>query len=569
MLPIPEFAQAVYVPLVARNESAGIMIIADNGQRQLSEIDLLEILAANLGVALENAHLYQNAMETAEQLKEIDRLKSQFLANMSHELRTPLNSIIGFSRVILKGIDGPLTEMQHTDLQAVFDSGQHLLGLINDILDISKIQAGKMELAFEPTDLREIIRGVMSTAVALVKNTPIELRQNLPDDLPIVRADPRRIRQVLLNLVGNAAKFTEAGHIEVSAAATASEVLVTVSDTGIGIPEDKLEGIFEEFSQVDGSSTRRAGGSGLGLSISRHFLEMHGGRIWVESAVGLGSVFSFALPTDGPDPDGAIQTGVESRPQAVEDEETPILCVDDDQGVILLFERYLSQLGYRVVGLTDSAAVVETARRIRPFAIILDVLLPHQDGWSVISDLKSNPETHDIPVIICSIINERDRGLSLGAVDYLQKPILEEDLISVLQRLEVTDGDHRILIVDDSSRDRDLVRRFLRSQGHYDVTEAKSGEEALASINDFPPDLIILDLMMPDVDGFAVIEWLRSSELTRSIPTIIVTAKELTVEESEALSSKTTVLLQKGSFHQQKLLAAVGAALRRPDKEPQ
>jgi len=342
-----------------------------------------------------------------------------------------------------------------------------------------------------------------------------------------------------------------------------------VSDTGIGIPEDKLEGIFEEFSQVDGSSTRRAGGSGLGLSISRHFLEMHGGRIWVESAVGLGSVFSFALPTDGPGPNDTIEPEIESHPQPVEDEDTPILCVDDDQGVILLFERYLSQLGYRVVGLTDSASVVETARRIRPFAIILDVLLPHKDGWSVISDLKSNPDTQDIPVIICSIINERDRGLSLGAVDYLQKPILEDDLISVLQRLEATDGGHRILIVDDSSQDRDLIQRFLRSQGHYEVTEAKSGEEALASINDFPPDLIILDLMMPDVDGFAVIEWLRSSDLTRSIPTIIVTAKELTGEESDALSNKTTVVLQKGSFHQQKLLAAVGAALRTPDKEAQ
>ncbi len=563
----------IYVPLLSRDRLLGVLVVALMDDDPPGIADFVEVVGANLSVALENARLYQEAIHTAERLKEMDRLKSQFLANMSHELRTPLNSIIGFSRVILKGIDGPLTDMQRTDLQAVYDSGQHLLGLINDILDISKIQAGKMELSFEDTDLRDIIKGVMSTAIALVKDKPIELQQVVAPDLPIVRADSRRIRQVLLNLVGNAAKFTEEGFIRIEATYNKEEnrVLLAVADSGIGIPPDKIDTIFEEFTQVDGSSTRRAGGTGLGLSISRHFVEMHGGRIWVESTLGEGSTFYVELPVEGPPPPGEEPEEPKKKKKAsptvaeppVEAGRKLVLCVDDDAGVITLFRRYLGKHGYQVVGITDSTAVLERARQLQPFAITLDVLMPDADGWTVMQELKSDPATRHIPVIVCSIVSEKDKGLSMGASDYLIKPILEDDLVRALERLDRTAETHLVLVVDDNDDDRALLRRLIENLDGYEVIEAAGGEEAILLVKERHPDIITLDLMMPEIDGFAVLESIKADPETRSIPIIVVTAKDLTPEEREKLNQGVEALLQKGLFRQQELLADVAAALDR------
>jgi len=490
---------------------------------------------------------------------------------MSHELRTPLNSIIGFSRVILKGIDGPITDQQRQDLEAIFNSGQHLLGLINDILDISKIEAGKMELSFEPTDLQEIIRGVMSTAIALVKDKPIELQQSVPADLPTIIADSRRVRQVLLNLVSNAAKFTDQGFIRVEARVEGDFVTISVSDSGIGIPPEKLPHIFEAFTQVDASPSRKYGGTGLGLTISKSFVELHGGRIWVESEVGKGSRFTFTLPIQGPS-----QVRAEAGPKAEEalpPEEAPppvpetparvVLCVDDDEGVITLFRRYLDKQGYRVVGLTDPSRVVEEARRIRPFAITLDVMMPGKDGWQVIQELKADPETRDIPVVMCTIVSEKGRGLSLGAADYLVKPILEQDLISALDRLDREEGRHRVLVVDDQPDDRSLLRRIIETQEGYEVMEAASGQEAILLVHQRRPHIIILDLLMPEMDGFAVLEALKANESTRTIPIIVVTAKELTERDRQVLNNRIEALIQKGVLHREELLEDVAAALRK------
>jgi len=576
----------VYVPLVVRDQVLGMLALAQPEGHLTEEMDFIEIVGANLSVALENAWLYQDAVETTEKLKEMDRLKSQFLANMSHELRTPLNSIIGFSRVILKGIDGPLTDMQRTDLQAIHESGKHLLNLINDILDISKIQAGKMELSFEDVDVHEIIKGVMSTAIALVKDKNIELQQSIPPDLPTIRGDARRIRQMLLNLVGNAAKFTKEGFIRVEAHSTGSgqaqagpaEVVISVVDSGLGIPEKRLGAIFEEFTQVDGSSTRSTGGTGLGLSITRQFVEMHGGRIWVKSIPDVGSTFTVALPVEGPsEPSeeaeeedglpGDWVTGKKEQPEPVtlnlESGQRLVLCVDDDEGVIRLFRRYLGKQGYRIVGLTDGTTVVEQARQLKPFAITLDVMMPDKDGWHVIQELKADPETHDIPVIMCTIVGEKEHGLSLGACDYLVKPILEDDLVMALKRLDEKEGHQRVLVVDDQPEDRKLLRRIIESQEGYEVVEASSGQEAIRLIRQIRPHIIILDLMMPQVDGFAVLESVKADKSTRSIPIIVVTAKELTQEERDLLNRRVESLLKKGIFEQQELLADVAAALER------
>ncbi len=397
------------------------------------DFNLLQAAVTTAAAALQIARLYSLQRETAERLQEVDRLKSQFLANMSHELRTPLNSIIGFSRVILKGIDGPVNDLQQQDLSSIYNSGQHLLGLINDILDLSRIEAGKMELAFDEVHLPEIFEGVLATARGLIKDRPIELVQAVDAALPTVRADATRMRQVLLNLLANAAKFTEQGQITLGAHTGVADdgrpqVEIWVSDTGQGIPAQEMPKLFERFSQVDGSPTRKAGGTGLGLNISRHLVELHGGRIWAESSgvPGEGATFRLCLPAFQPEPK------VESAPLGAH---PLILVVEDDQGLFALYRRYLEAHGYRLAGVDQSGEAVARAAELKPAAILLDVFMPNLDGWQVLTDLKQHPETRQIPVIMCTITDERERALRLGAADYLMKPILETDLTRALHRL--------------------------------------------------------------------------------------------------------------------------------------
>ncbi len=563
-----DLEELLVLPVLIRDEVLGVLVLGQqHGHPAIDENEtaFLRNAAVNIGVALENAQLYQEAQETAEKLKEVDRLKSEFLANMSHELRTPLNSIIGFSRVILKGIDGPITDLQKTDLEAIYQSGRHLLELINDILDQSKIEAGKMEYTFEPTDLMEIIRGVMSTSIALVKDKPIELQQQLSETLPTIIADSRRIRQVLLNLVGNAAKFTEQGFISLSAWADEEWVTIAVQDSGVGIPKDRYDAVFTPFEQVDSSSSRRFGGTGLGLPVSKRFVEAHGGSIWFESEMGVGSTFYVKLPIAGPPAEKPAEEERPVRAPRLEGEDSKgllVLTVDDDAGVITLFRRYLSKQGYRVVGLTRGDRVVEEAKRLKPYAITLDILMPDRSGWEVIRDLKSDPLTRDIPVIVCSIVAERDKGLSMGVADYLVKPILEQDLLSALARLSHDPSKTHVLVVDDNLDDRNLLERILADAG-YTIATASDGVEAIADLALSPPDLVVLDLMMPDVDGFAVLENMKARPETRDIPVIVVTAKELSADERADLTARVQALLQKGLFDQERLLGDVAAALAR------
>ncbi len=482
------------------------------------DISVLLILADQIAVGIDNARSYEITQQAVEDIREADRLKSQFLANMSHELRTPLNSIIGFSRVILKGIDGPINELQKQDLSAIYNAGQHLLGLINDVLDLSKIEAGKMELAFEDNiNLGEIIRGVMSTTVGLVKDKPVELKQVVDANIPLLRIDPMKIRQVLLNLLSNAAKFTEEGSITAKAELKSSsdgvpEVLISIIDTGAGIaPEDQAK-LFQPFSQVDGSLTRKTGGSGLGLSISHHLIRLHGGRIGLRSKIGKGSKFYFTLPlvgptepvelddsiqpelpdldffqdnggipdqnaidqeevesaleettpldaaspVDAPDPEKQSSEGADSstidaewslmEPPVEPAAEPPpgmglVLAIDRDPQVIDFYRRYLSNHGYTVIAVTELEQVVTVAQGIFPSVITLDITMVSDkesktgslDGWQILQELKSTPLTKNIPVIICSMIDEREKAMEMGAAAYLLKPVLEFDLANALK----------------------------------------------------------------------------------------------------------------------------------------
>lgn len=525
-----------------------------------TDIDVLQTLADQIAIAIDNARSYELAQQAINEMRELDRLKSQFLANMSHELRTPLNSIIGFSRVILKGIDGPISELQEQDLNAIYNSGQHLLRLINDILDLSKIDAGKMELAFDDVNLVDLLQSVVPTASGLLKDKPIQLLQNYAPDLPIVRADSMRLRQILLNLLSNAAKFTEQGSITIEANIQAGpgnqpEVIVKVIDTGAGIALEDQKKLFQPFSQVDASPTRKTGGTGLGLSISKRLVELHGGRIDVQSEVGKGSTFFFTLP---------LPKVKETRPR-VEGQrgDRLILAVDDDSQVINLYERYLQPQGYQVIGCTDPNQAIERVCQLKPFAITLDIMMPGKDGWTVLAELKNNPETRDFPVIVCSILEEEEKGFSLGAADYLVKPILEEDLLKALSRLNAEGNIQNVLVIDDDPADLRLMDKILKEKSNYQTVLAQGGVEGWDQITHNPPNAVILDLFMPNMDGFSILEKLRTTPSLRDIPVIVVSGVDLSSEQKKQLSDFGQMLLQKGSLNETELLTQLDRALKR------
>jgi len=523
------------------------------------DIGVLLALADQVAVAIDNARSYELAQQAINEMRELDRLKSQFLANMSHELRTPLNSIIGFSRVIIKGIDGPVTDLQEQDLSAIYNSGQHLLRLINDILDLSKIDAGKMELAFDDVNIAELLQSVVPTVSGLLKDKPVVLAQNIAPNIPIVRADAMRLRQVMINLLSNAAKFTDEGSITISAAVEARangqpEVVIRVTDTGPGIAPEDWNKLFQPFSQVDASPTRKTGGTGLGLSISRRLVELHGGLIDVTSEVGKGSTFYFTLP---------LPKVAEARTkQDGRREEKIILAIDDDSQVISLYERFLQPQGYQIIPLTDPTQAVERANQLKPYAITLDVMMPGRDGWTVLQELKNDPGTRDIPIIVCSILEEDEKGFSMGASDYLVKPILEEDLLNALDRLNGADDIHDVLVIDDDEEDSRLMERILQ-QGQYNPVLAHGGPQGWEILSNKPPQAVILDLFMPDLDGFTILEKLRTTPGLCDIPVIVVSGAELTGDQQKQLAEFGQNLLRKGSLSEHELLSSLDKALKR------
>lgn len=549
------------IPLRIGNRIIGVIHIQATEQNVFTEdeISVLQTLADQVAVAIDNARSFELSQQAVMEMREIDRLKSQFLANMSHELRTPLNSIIGFSRVILKGIDGPVTELQKQDLTAIYNSGQHLLGLINDVLDLAKIEAGKMELAFDEVNMADVTSSVMSTMSGLVKDRPVQLKRIVEPHLPTVRADAIRIRQVMINLLSNASKFTDEGDILVEVVTAPgptgrNEVMVSVTDTGPGISKEDQAKLFQAFSQVDDSPTRKTGGTGLGLSICQELINMHGGRIWVESEVGQGSTFHFTLPL--------FHKESEASPAA--NGNKIILSIDDDPQVIGLYERYLHPQGYQVVPLTDPTRAVERVRQLKPFAVTLDIMMPGIDGWQVLDSLKADPETRNIPVIVCSIIEDLEKGFNLGASDYLVKPILEDDIVNALDRLNADGSIREVLVVDDNPDDLRLIGKILNDDGRYKAILAeggRSGWNIISSGN--PPHAVIIDLFMPEMNGFQILENMQSDKTLRDIPVIVISGLEVTPEQKTQLKEFGQRLLSKGSFSEKELLTSIQRALER------
>jgi signal transduction histidine kinase/CheY-like chemotaxis protein len=511
----------------------------------------VELEAANMELQAANA-----------KIREADRLKSEFLANMSHELRTPMNAIIGFTRLVRRKSADLLPLKQIENLEKVETSANQLLRLINDILDLSKIEAGKMGVSVMPFHLAPLVDTCFATVEPMVKEGKVRLLKEVPDDLPEVLSDQDKLKQIIINLLSNALKFTEQGEVKLTAELENASLRITVSDTGIGIPSDALGYIFDEFRQADGSSTRKYGGTGLGLSITKKLAHLLGGTVGVQSTVGKGSTFTVTVPLSKKDEE---ESPVPVRPveETLISVETKgkkiLLAIDDDPNVLILLKQNLEDEGYYVVGALNAEEGSRKAREIHPFAITLDILMPQKDGWGVLSDLKGDPATRDIPIIVLSIMENKELGVSLGAFDYLLKPFDKEVLMAVLQRIPGLPA-KRVLVVDDEPAAVDLLTQILLDEG-YQVKGAYSGEEALRVLDASPQDIILLDLLMPGMDGIEVIQRVKANPEWRDVPIIVVTAKDLTDSDRAFLEQSVDRIMQKSGLASESLMKEVQSLL--------
>jgi CheY-like chemotaxis protein len=482
---------------------------------------------------------------------------------MSHELRTPLNAIIGYSEMLIEDADEMGYSSIVPDVKKIQAAGSHLLDLINNILDLSKIEAGKMDLFYEAFDIPDMVEGVLATVKPLITKNNNALEVEYAPDANRMVADLVKVRQTLLNLLSNAAKFTENGTVQLKIMRGRFDntdwITFRVTDTGIGMSPEQIEHLFREFTQADNSTTRKYGGTGLGLAISRRFCQMMNGDILVESEVGKGTTFIVHLPADVPERQAQQQAREKletTEIQALAGEST-ILVIDDEPSVRELVARYLTKAGFHVHTASSGAEGLRLAEQIRPNAITLDVLMPEMDGWAVLSALKAHPTLADTPVIMLTITDNRSMGFSLGATDYLTKPIDRARLVELLHKYTLAGpASGSILVVEDHDDTRQMVRRALEKEG-WKVAEASDGRVGLAKLKESQPDLILLDLMMPGMDGFQFMTEMRKNIAWQRIPVIVVTAKSLTAADRQHLNGYVERILQKGAYNREALLREV------------
>jgi signal transduction histidine kinase/DNA-binding response OmpR family regulator len=490
--------------------------------------------------------------------------KSQFLASMSHELRTPLNAIIGYSEMLAEDAQDMGFETATQDLEKIMASGRHLLSLINDVLDLSKIEAGKMEIYVETFVLKPLLDEVASTIAPLVSknDNTLVLTFDIGDDE--IETDKTKLRQNLFNLLSNAAKFTEKGQIELSVSRFKKDDTAffrfAVRDEGIGMTPEQCQKLFQAFVQADQSTTRNFGGTGLGLAIAQQFTRMMGGQITVESEQGVGSVFAFEIPAHFLPAIDAHEGKAEATDKASLGR---VLIVDDEEQARSAVAEIVRQEGYEVLMAVNAEMGLEMARSHAPDAIILDVIMPERDGWSMLKEMKSDPDLCETPVILATIVADREMGLAFGAVEHLTKPVDANLLVSTLNAIAGA-RDREVLIVDDDVATRNLFRRILVREGWH-VREASDGKKALAQLDAKRPTLMLLDIMMPNVDGFDVLKSVRSNEALSDLPVIVVTSKDLTREEMDWLKSHAGDVIRKGETGRSDLVAALKRHLKEFD----
>ncbi len=551
---------------------------------------LLFITLASMLHARATEEIFTQQLDIARQLdlaradaEQANRAKSAFLANMSHELRTPLNAILGYSEMLAEEHEDD--EFTVKDLNRIHASGTHLLTLINDVLDLSKIEAGKMDLLIEPFDFEEFIEHISSTVMPLIASKQNQLVCQIDPSCGSVATDRTKLRQVILNIISNAAKFTEQGTITLSARRTSRDgrrlLEVAITDTGIGMNEEQLSRIFQEFEQADKSTTKEYGGTGLGLALCQRICQMLEGEIVATSQPGVGSTFTFTITTEhsetpqdvaaelahlGRSPEAHLDSLLEA---SIPIEEASLLIIDDDPDSHELLRRSLSKEGFTLLSASSGKQGFELiAQGQHVDVILLDILMPGESGWQVLHRLKNDPLTQQIPVVLMSVIDEQQRGLALGASDYVIKPVNRERLLESIGKLTQLDPNtHQVkaLIVEDDSDTREILSRMLHTE-HWETTTANNGLEALETLERFSPDVILLDLMMPQMDGFQVLGHLRADPRHQHIPVVIVTAKVLTNEEHDFLRQGAAHVLQKGEMNHRMLIEHTKQALAEKQK---
>jgi GAF domain-containing protein/DNA-binding response OmpR family regulator len=654
------------VPLLREGRVLGALVVSRKatGEFPAEIVALLETFAAQSALAIENARLFEEVQSQGRELEIASEHKSEFLANMSHELRTPLNAILSYSQLLREEAEDAGQDELIPDLQKIHGAGQQLLQLINDILDLSKIEAGKMDLYLESFDVAALVRDAVTVIRPLAERNGNTLVVACPDDIGSMYADQVKVRQALLNLLSNASKFTQQGTIELrvaphpptpimptmgpptptapasgrggadgsllpapahgggggaggaggaggggvpaarpydaadgvpdhgrgespirppaplaphAASHPAPVVTFAVADTGIGMTEEQLGRLFEAFSQADSSTTRRFGGTGLGLAITRHFCRLMGGDVTVESEYGAGSTFTITLPAEVAQSEvRAASDDVAASSLATPDTQDPapntpvVLVIDDDRAVRELMQRFLRGEGMRIVAAASGEEGLRLARELKPAAITLDVMMPGMDGWMVLSALKADPELADIPVMMLTIVEDRSLGYALGAADYLTKPIDRARLVAALRRYCHDRDACTALVVEDDPATRESVRRALEQDG-WTVDEAEHGQAALARLAARLPGVILLDLMMPVMDGFELVAELRTRPAWRDVPIVVMTAKDLTEEDRRRLNGSVRAIVQKAGSSRDSFLAEVrdllAASIRRQRPE--
>ncbi len=567
------FRARLAVPLVREDQIVGALVVRRRAPGPFSPelTALLQTFATQSVVAIHNARLFREIEDKSHQLAVASQHKSQFLANMSHELRTPMNAIIGVGEMLLEDARALGRDDEIEPLERILRAARHLLALINDILDLSKIEAGKMMLYPESFAVAPLVEEVAGTVRSLAEKNGNALEVECGSDVGTMRADLTRVRQALLNLASNAVKFTEKGRVRITARRVrdgAGEAIVfEVADTGIGMTPEQVARLFQDFTQADASTTRRYGGTGLGLAISRRFCRMMGGDITVESAPGRGSTFTIRLPA-AVEAAWIQRTGVEAtaaRPRAAAREARLVLVIDDDPTVRELMSRYLEREGFAVLTAASGVEGLARAREHHPRAITLDVMMPDLDGWDVLAALKGDPTLADIPVILVTIVDERQRGYALGAAEYMVKPIDRERLASLLLSLCGSPG--HVLVVDDDDHARSVLRKALAGEG-FEVDEAPHGRAALAWLARNRPDAIVLDLVMPEMDGFELVDELRRRPEWRDIPVVVVTAMDLSDADRRRLNGAVERVISKSGQSAADLLRGLGAALAECVRRP-
>ena len=543
-------------------------LIAEQRKRiqALSREELIsEIQQKNRELERHSAELEVTVAQRTEELKQAmeaaeaaSQAKSGFLANMSHELRTPMNAIIGYSEMLMEDAEDEGNEEAAGDLKKIHGAATHLLSLINDVLDLAKIESGRMDLYLECFEVPKMVKDVVATIDTLVKKNGNRLNVDMDESIGAMRADVTKVRQGLFNLLSNAAKFTHEGDIGLVVTSERVDdrdwIRMSVSDSGIGIPPGKIDHVFEEFSQADETTTRDYGGTGLGLPISRRFCRMMGGDITVESVVGEGSTFTMRLPLDVEA--ATREAEVDAQPAVVPEPgaEPLVLVVDDDPNALDLLGRTLQEAGMRVVTASSGQEAVNLARTLHPAAITLDVLMPGRDGWDVLRELKADPSTQHIPVIMVTMTDDHGLGYALGATEFLTKPVQRAELVQLLERYATDHDERSALVVDDKPENRELLRRALEQEG-WQVSEAGNGREALEELAGRTPSLILLDLVMPVMDGFEFVAEMHKLDSSPKVPIVVVTAKDLDDEDRRRLNGGVVGLIEKSGLDREALLA--------------